>query len=118
MLADLPQIDRLNNLITVTFPGPDVTGMQMRELTTELRERIRYDNAQHFVLDMKNVMFIDSACLGSLVEFMQELEHVRGRIALASCGDNVAFLFKVTRLDSVFPLCDDVEEACLSVKGK
>jgi hypothetical protein len=30
---------------------------------------------------------------------------------LANCQANVAFLFKVTRLDSVFTLCDSVEDA-------
>jgi len=34
-----------------------------------------------------------------------------GLIALAGCQENVAFLFKVTRLDSVFPMYDEVDDA-------
>jgi len=33
---------------------------------------------------------------------------------LAGCKENVAFLFKVTRLDTVFPMYDEVEEAAES----
>ncbi len=36
---------------------------------------------------------------------------MRGRIALAGCQDNVAFLFKVTKLDDIFVLFDDLDAA-------
>ena len=84
----------------------------MQELIVELTERMRYDNAQYFVLDMSHVKFISSGCVGVLVEFLQDLAPARGRIALANCQDNVEFLFKVTRLDRVFEMFDDLGEAC------
>ena len=58
---------------------------------------------------------MDSACIGALVTFLQDLEHVRGRIALANCQPNVAFLFKVTRLDQVIGIYDDPQTACAEV---
>jgi len=50
------------------------------------------------------------------VEFMQDLESIRGRFALCACRDEVAFLFKVTKLESVFGLYEDAEEAVESLK--
>lgn len=105
------KIERENNRAIATFSHQEVTTPQMQEVMVELMEIMRNDNVQYFVLDMSAVEFISSGCLGSLVEFAQDLTHIRGKIALASCRDNVAFLFKVTRLDSIFPIYDDVEEA-------
>jgi anti-anti-sigma factor len=60
---------------------------------------------------MTGVEFLDSAGIGALVTLLQDLEHVRGRIALTHCQPNVAFLFKVTRLDAAIPLFDETAEA-------
>ena len=105
------EIERDNNRAVAIFSSQEVTTPQMQEVMVELMEIMRNDNVQYFVLDMGAVEFISSGCLGSLVEFSQDLTHVRGRIALCNCRDNVAFLFKVTRLDAIFPLYDDAQEA-------
>lgn len=113
-----PTIEQNSTLVTVTLHEREVTPLVMQELVNDLTLRMRNDNAQHFILDMSAVMFISSACLGSLVSFLQDLEHVRGRIALANCRQDVLFLFKVTRLDAVFNICDDVDSAKLEVAGR
>lgn len=111
MITDEAQFEQTQNLVIVR-PGVDqISGPDMQELAASMSERVRYDNAQLFILDMAGVRFIDSATIGSLVTFLQDLEHVRGRLALANCEPNVAFLFKVTRLDAVVNLCEDVDEA-------
>jgi anti-sigma B factor antagonist len=105
------QIERTGNRAVATFSTHEVTTIQMQEVVVELMEMMRNDAVQYFVMDMNEVEFISSGCLGSLVEFIQDLGHMRGKLALARCHDNVAFLFKVTRLDSIFPMFDEVEEA-------
>lgn len=114
MLPQGVELEQNGPLVTVRIDVPDVTHTQMQETISECAERMRYNNAQHFVFDMGPVEFLASACLGALVGFMQDVEHVRGRIALAACQDNVAFLFRVTRLDQLIHLYDDVTEATAS----
>jgi len=77
----------------------------------EAMQRQRYDNAQNFIFDLEGVEFLASVCIGVLVSFLQDVEHCRGRIALVHCTDDVAFLFKATRLDDVFGLYDEIEDA-------
>lgn len=112
-MADTPgyELDLRDGTIIARLTEPEVTHLIMQELCVDLEQKVRYDNIHHFVFDLAEVRFLPSACLGAMVEFMRDLEHVRGRIALAGCEDNVAFLFKVTRLDSVFPIFDDVDDA-------
>jgi len=109
------EIERTGNRAVATFSTHEVTTMQMQEVVVELMEMMRNDAVQYFVLDMNSVEFISSGCLGSLVEFIQDLGHMRGKVALAHCHDNVSFLFKVTRLDSIFPLFDEVEDAMKAI---
>ena len=83
----------------------------MAELVTEMTQRIRCDNTQFFVFDMSNIKFMGSSAIGALVSFLLDLDHVRGGIAMACCQSNVEFLFKVTRLDAIVHLFDEVDEA-------
>lgn len=111
MLDPSYELERSGHTIVVRFRVSEVSHLLMQELCQELSERMRFDNLHHFVLDLNEVRFLPSACLGAMVDFVRELEHVRGRLALAGCTDNVAFIFRVTRLDTVFSLYDDVDDA-------
>jgi len=112
MLTQGTQIEQTNNLVVAQIADRELTGLQMQEVICELTQHMRYENAVYFVLDMQSVEFMASDCLGTLVTFLSDVEQMRGRIALACCQPNVAFLFKVTRLDAAFALYDDVEDAC------
>jgi anti-sigma B factor antagonist len=111
MLAQSIEIDQQGQLVVVKMPLHEISSAQMQCAIDACLERLRYDNGQNFLFDLENVHFLDSSCLGVLVSFLQEVEHVRGRIGIVHCSENVAFLFKVTRLDAVFTLFDDIAEA-------
>ncbi len=111
MMTDETQFRQTGHVVVVTLAGPGLSGLQMAELVNEMTQRIRYDNTQFFVLDMNDVVFMDSSAIGVLVNFLLDLEHVRGAIAMARCQTNVEFLFKITRLDAIVRLFDDVDEA-------
>lgn len=111
MLAQNINVEQTGNIAVATVITPLLSVNEGQEIIGDLTERMRYNNARHFILDLKEVEFMDSSFLGSLVSLLQDVEHVRGRIALVNCQPNVAFLFKVTRLDSVFTMYDSVEDA-------
>ncbi len=105
------EVEQAGQLVTAHLRAAEVAHDDMQELVQECIEKLRYSKAQNFIFDLQEVQFLASACIGALVEFLQEVEHCRGQIALVNCQENVAFLFKVTRLDQVFGLYDDIEEA-------
>lgn len=111
MLPESIELEQSGAVVTVQFGLPEITHADMQEAVSECLERMRYSNARHFILDMGKVEFLASACIGALVSLMQDVEHVRGKIVLVNCQENVAFLFKVTRLDHVFEMFDDVKDA-------
>jgi anti-sigma B factor antagonist len=115
MLPQGIELEQAGAVVKVSFGLPEITHNDMQEAMSECLERLRYSNAQNFILDFAGVEFLASACIGALVAFMQDVEHVRGRIVLANCQDNVSFLFKVTRLDHVFEMFEDAEAAAAAL---
>ncbi|MEM6333639.1 MAG: STAS domain-containing protein [Planctomycetota bacterium] len=105
------EIDQQGSSVVCTFANPEVTHLELQEAAEECCNLMRINGARYFILDLSNVEFLASACIGVLVEFMQELEHIRGKLALVGCQDSVKFLFQVTRLDQVFTLIDEIDEA-------
>lgn len=110
------EIEQAGPNVTIHVAGPQASHLEFAEVVAACCERMRYDNASNFVFDMENVEFLASACIGALVELLREVEPMRGKIAIAHCDDNVAFLFKVTKLDDIFGLFDDIDEALESFK--
>jgi len=115
MLPNGMTVDQAGACVTARVTESELTAPAMQELVDECAERMRYNNARQFIFDLEGVEYLDSACLGVLVNFMQEVEHSCGRIAVAACQPNVAFLFKVTNLDGVFGLYDDAEDAAAAI---
>ena len=85
---------------------------KLADLLLELAET----GARHYVLDVEAVQFMDSACLGCLVEALNRLSARGGRIALANSNHSVHYIFRLTRLDRVFMICGDVMSAIQAVE--
>ncbi len=111
MLTQNVVIDQSGNLAVAKVTTPLLSATEGHEIIAALQERMRYSNASQFILDLHEVEFMDSGFIGTLVSFLQDVQQMRGKIIIAAAQPNVAFLFKVTRLDKVFALCDSVELA-------
>ena len=63
------------------------------------------DDATHFVLNLEQVMFIDSSGLGAIVAAMKMLDPGK-RMDLAVLSPDVEKVFRLTRMDSIFQIHD------------
>ena len=116
----LANYDQLGQTLVATPTVSTLSGPDAAALASELCEKIHdthHDPAagtagiRHIVLDLQNVQYMDSMCVGVLVELLTTLKEAGGRIALVNAAANVEYLFKLTRLDRVFPICRDVMKA-------
>ena len=67
----------------------------MRALTDQARDRV--------ILDLSCVDFIDSSGLGAIVAAMKQLREGQ-ELELAALNPNVAKVFRLTRMDTVFTI--------------
>ena len=72
---------------------------KMRELTDNKMQRI--------VLDLSNVLFLDSSGLGAVVAVMKHLNPER-HLELSGLTPSVEKVFRLTRMDSVFTIHREV----------
>jgi anti-sigma B factor antagonist len=69
------------------------------------------------VLDLSPVAFIDSAGLASILSLVKGLPE-GGELRIAGARDAVRAVFRLTRLDKVLPLHDDLADAVAAMGGK
>ncbi len=75
---------------------------QINELSSTGKTRV--------ILDISNVTFMDSSGLGVLVSILKMLGG-SGELIIAGANGIVSDLFKLTRMDRIFRMCDDPESA-------
>ncbi len=121
--CELAQYQTLGQALIATVVIQTLSGPDAERLVEELAARFRGDvlvpgsvpgstaRPRHLVLDLQNVEYMDSGAIGSLVALLTQLHKIGGRIALVNTHRNVQFLFKLTQLDRLFPICTDVLKA-------
>lgn len=113
----IAEVELIGHTAVATITSTELSQEQGARELAELLEELVGTGALNFVLDMDAVQFMDSACLGCLVEALNQLSARGGRIALANSNHSVHYIFRLTRLDRVFSICTDVMSALQSVEG-
>jgi len=68
-------------------------------------------NPVKFILDCSRVPYMDSSAIAVLVETLQKLRKLGGKLFLTNLQPRVRSLLEIARLDSIFVICDTVELA-------
>jgi anti-sigma B factor antagonist len=79
-----------------------------------IRERCNQlirEKVDNLLINFKDVTYIDSSGLATLVEVLQKMRQYNGRLSLFALAQNVKNVFEVARLDTVFSIFESEEEA-------
>ena len=79
------------------------------DLFKDKSQSLLSENASHVYVDMKEVEFIDSAGLGSLVGFKMNANKHKIRLVLLSPSKTVNDILYVSKLDSIFDVISGSE---------
>ena len=85
----------------------------------QFRERMHelvLQGRQTIILDLSAIDFIDSSGLGAIVAAFKLLQ-AEGELLLCGASSNVQQLFKLTRMDRVFVLYPNVDDAIKALRG-
>jgi anti-sigma B factor antagonist len=77
-----------------------------REWNNYLQEGYR-----NFVLDLKQVSFMDSASIGCLMDFYRKTKAAGGRIHLARVQPRIETLLAIAKAKTLFSIYSDVDDA-------
>ncbi len=73
-------------------------------------EKIIADGNNQVILDISELTFMDSSSLGATVAVLKAMGP-QGKLIVSGASGGVLDLFKLTRMDQVFTLVSDIEEA-------
>ncbi len=113
---DIAEVEMIGDIAVATITVEELSLEHGVVLLADVLDDLVESGVQHMVLDIQNVRHMDSACVGCMVETLNKLARSGGRIALANPGSSVAYLFRLTRLDRVFPICSDVMAAVNTIE--
>ena len=81
------------------------------EVRAALLELLAKHQPKKLILDLSGVPYMDSSAIAVLVESLQKIRKTGGRIYLTDLQPRVKGLLEIARLDSIFVLTKDAEEA-------
>lgn len=99
----------------ITLGGPRIDSVVAPQLKIDLENAVA-EAPKKIVLDLTSVEFMDSTGLGVFVSLLKKLGP-EGAIAVAGVQPAVLRLFKLTRLDTLFRVVDDIPAARALVRG-
>lgn len=77
--------------------------MQIQEIAQELGTLVD-SNGPRLLVDFTGVEFITSAMLGKLISLQRKVRQQSGMFGFCSIGEQVMEVFKVSKLDTYFPI--------------
>ena len=66
---------------------------------------------KNLLVDLAEVTYMDSSGVATLVEALQLTKKSGGKLKLFSLGTTVKDVFELSRLDKVFDICDNEQQA-------
>ena len=83
----------------------------IQELGVELFALIEQENRKNVLLDFSNVEFLSSAALGKLITLDRKAKAAKGKLKMCSIRAEIYEVFQITKLNKVFDIKKDEEEA-------
>ena len=82
----------------------------------ELKKQFEKQPSKKVVVDLEKVSYIDSSGLATLVEILKRTKSQGGSLGLSGMSDKVKSLFEITKLDKLFLIFVNQDEAVSRVK--
>ncbi|KOP26743.1 sulfate transporter [Hapalosiphon sp. MRB220] len=99
----------MNTIVKVIEPSGILDGIRGNLLRREVSNLLD-SGTEILLIDLKEVNFIDSSGLGSLVSAMQMVRSANAKLFVCSISDQVKMLFELTKMDRIFQIFVDQDD--------
>lgn len=84
---------------------------QIQSLEKTFMSLIEQNTGIRLLIDFSSVQFLTSSVLGLLIRLSRRIFQSEGRLRLCSIDPKILEIFKITRLDKVFEIYNDRQQA-------
>jgi anti-sigma B factor antagonist len=106
------EVKKQDDITIVDVEGQLIVGNR-QELKQKVLEELE-GGARKFMIDFSNTGYIDSSGLGVLVSLSKKIREQGGELRLANLNEDLRTLFELTKLDTLFHIAADRQEALTS----
>ncbi len=106
----IPIARKVGDALVVSIRG-EIDLHSSPELRTEILDLITKNSPKKLVLNLAEVQYMDSSAIAVLVEALQKLRKVGGKVCLTNLQPRVNGLLEIARLGTLFTICKDEAEA-------
>ncbi len=90
--------------------------LSIKEIGDELFELVDVHKKTRLLLNFEQVEYLSSAALGKLITLNKKVRAAKGELRLCKIHPDIAEVFRITKLDKLFDICDTEEEALAKFK--
>ena len=119
-------MDKVNPNLSIEFHGQVTVATLTDEKILDESQLARLENsfmpliaetpAIQLIVDFSNVQFLTSAVLGLLIRVSKKVYETDGKLRLCSIDDKIMDIFRITRLDKIFEIYKDIDDAMIGLK--
>ena len=102
--------DRIGPILCITVVEESVTEREAGILYDETEAQLD-DRCSGIVLNFRNVTVLTSAGIGTLVRLHKRIGERKGKLAVCSLSEDLAELFRITRMEKLFLVTTDQDAA-------
>jgi anti-sigma B factor antagonist len=103
-------VRREGDAVIATVTG-DIDLHNSPQIRTQLLKFLEEQKPAKLILNLGGVAYMDSSAIAVLVEALQKLRKTGGKIYLTDLQPRVKGLLEIARLDSIFVICKDENDA-------
>jgi len=107
-------ITEKNGITILNLSGKIMGGPEATEINEKINQLIDNDNKK-IIIDLVNVDWMNSSGLGILIGAVTVLKNSNGCLCLINVSDRIKNLLKITKLDTVFNIYDNFDEAAAAI---
>lgn len=103
-------LEKLNGYSVLSVEDERIDAHNSGELKKTILNMIEQGDAR-IIVQLEHVRFIDSSGLGALLSGHKNAAAKSGKLVLAGCRQQVLSMFELTRLNRIFEIYSDLNEA-------
>lgn len=106
------RVNDLINAVVIEFAERKILEeLSIVEIGEEFTRAATTHAGRILVVSFANVDHLSSATLGMLIKLREQVAHGNGRLVLADIKPQIFEVFKITKLNRLFEICDSIGDA-------
>lgn len=102
--------ESLGTVKVLNLYGKMIGGDETDIMCNRIRELIE-DNTKYFVMNFRNVKWINSTGIGSIIGCMTSLRNKGGDLRFSNVHEAASKYFRITKLDSIIKIYNNLNDA-------